>query len=355
MLHAVIMAGGSGTRFWPQSRKQRPKQLLPLAGSESLIQQTAARCQPWIPPERIWVVTNARQIEATREQLPQVPPGNFLVEPCGRNTAPCVGMAAIRLLQADPEAEMLVLPADHVIQPDEVFQAACQRAASVLVQHPEGLILFGVRPTYPATGFGYIERGQPLADRADAIFEVARFREKPDAPTAADYLASGRFYWNCGIFVWRAARILQALAEYEPELSAGLRQLTDAADWSAAVDQVFPTLKSISIDYAVLERAQHVFVLEAPFGWDDVGSWLAVARLRGADDAGNTIDGPWSGVSTKDCIVRTTPDHLVATIGVEDLVIVHTSDATLVARKSDEDGLRKLVSQLEQEGRGNLL
>lgn len=355
MLHAVIMAGGTGTRFWPQSRKQRPKQLLPLAGAETLIQQTAARCQPWIPPERIWVVTNARQVEATRVQLPQVPAENFLVEPCGRNTAPCVGMAAIRLLQTDPEAEMLVLPADHVIQPHEVFQAACQRAASVLAQHPSGLILFGVRPTYPATGFGYIERGEPLADRADAIYDVARFREKPDAVTAAEYLASGRFYWNCGIFVWRAARILEALAEYEPELSSGLQQLASESDWSTAVERVFPTLKSISVDYAVLERARHVFVMEAPFGWDDVGSWLAVARLKGVDEAGNTIDGPWSGVSTKDCIVRTTPDHLVATIGVEDLVIVHTTDATLVARKSDEDGLRKLVSQLEQEGRGDLL
>lgn len=145
------------------------------------------------------------------------------------------------------------------------------------------------------------------------------------------------------------------LAEYEPELIAGLQQLAEASDWSAAVEEVFPTLKSISVDYAVLERAQHVFVLEAPFGWDDVGSWLAVARLKGVDESGNTIDGPWSGVSTKDCIVRTTPDHLVATIGVEDLVIVHTTDATLVARKSDEDGLRKLVSQLEQEGRGELL
>lgn len=355
MLHAVIMAGGSGTRFWPQSRKQRPKQLLPLAGEESLIQQTAARCQPWIPPERIWVVTNNRQIDATREQLPQVPAGNFLVEPCGRNTAPCVGMAAIRLLQADPAAEMLVLPADHVIQPHEIFQAACERAASVLQQHPDGLILFGVRPTYPATGFGYIERGQPLADRADAVYEVSRFREKPDAATAAEYLTSGRFYWNCGIFVWKAARILAALAEYEPELRSGLQELADAPDWSTAVERVFPSLKSISIDYAVLERARNVFVLEAPFRWDDVGSWLAVARLRGADEAGNTVEGPWSGVATRDCIVRTTADHLVATIGVEDLVIVHTTDATLVARKSDEDGLRKLVSQLEQEGRGNLL
>lgn len=355
MLHAVIMAGGSGTRFWPQSRKERPKQLLPLAGDESLIQQTAARCQPWIPPERIWVVTNAKQIGATRAQLPQIPPENFLVEPCGRNTAPCVGMAAIRLLQADPEAAMLVLPADHVIQPHAVFQAACERAASVLTAHPEGLILFGVRPTYPATGFGYIERGEPLSDRADAIYNVARFREKPDAATAAEYLASGKFYWNCGIFVWRANRILAALAEYEPELRAGLQSLAEATDWDGAVEQIFPTLKSISVDYAVLEKARQVYVLEAPFGWDDVGSWLAVARLRGADEAGNTIDGPWSGVATKDCIVRTTADHLVATIGVEDLVIVHTADATLVARKSDEDGLRKLVNQLEKEGRGNLL
>ncbi|HUG91969.1 MAG TPA: mannose-1-phosphate guanylyltransferase [Planctomycetaceae bacterium] len=354
MQHAVIMAGGSGTRFWPQSRRTRPKQLLPLAGPQTMIQDTFARVAPWTEPARTWVVTNAAQAEETRRQLPDLPPGNVLVEPCGRNTAPCIGLAAVRIVAEDPQATMLVLPADHVIQPADVFRQAVERAAAIVERDPDALVLFGVRPNSPATGFGYIERGAPLGEPSENAFQVAAFREKPGRETAETYVASGRFYWNCGIFVWRAERILAALAEHEPAIHERLTVLRGAvgrSDWQAVLDSEFPQMKSISIDYAVLERARGVAVLEAPFEWDDVGSWQALVRLLGRDAEGNTLDGPFCGVNARGCIVRSTDaEHLIAAAGVEDLIIVHTPDATLVARRDDERGLRALIEQLAASG-----
>ncbi len=352
MLHAVVMAGGSGTRFWPQSRRTLPKQLLPLAGSVTMIQQTIARCE-WIPPERTWIVTNQTQVDETARQLEQIPRDNILVEPCARNTAPCVGLAAIRLLKQDPDATMLVMPADHVIGPNAVFQAAVNSAAAIVSENPDSFVLFGVPPNYPSTGFGYIERGTVLPD-ADRAFKVKSFREKPDLETAAQYVSDGGFYWNCGIFVWRADQILKALEQFESEIHERLKSLAAALDdgnWDAALNAEFPNMKSISIDYAVLERATDVVVLEAPFDWDDVGSWQALSRLLGTDEHNNTVDGPYCGLDSSGCIIRTTDgNHLVATIGMQDCIVVHTPDATLVARKDDENAMKKLVELIEQQG-----
>lgn len=358
MLHAVIMAGGSGTRFWPQSRRSRPKQLLPLAGKRTMIQQTVDRLSAWIPGERIWIVTGAEQAEETKRQLPEVPAANVLIEPCGRNTAPCIGLAAIELLARDSEAVMLVLPADHVISPAEQFRRAVERAAALVEKNPQSLVLFGVPPTGPATGFGYIERGAELGDAVGqpdgGAYRVASFREKPDTATAAEYVEAGRFYWNCGIFVWRADRILASLEDFEPEIHAHLMTLREALGTDRFADVLaaeFPQMKSISIDYAVLERAEDVCVLEAPFEWDDVGSWPALERLIGTDEAGNTIDATFVGLGARGCIVRSTDEeHLIAAAGLEDCVIVHTPDATLVARKSDENALRELVRLIEERG-----
>ena len=353
MLHAVIMAGGSGTRFWPQSRRTMPKQLLRFASERTMIQSTAGRCTPWIPHEHMWVVTNQSQADETRRQLPEIPSQNILIEPCARNTAPCIGLAAIQLLHRDPEATMLVMPADHVIRTDEDFQRAATRAVEIVDGNPESFVLFGVRPTQPSTGFGYIERGEPLSRSATGAYHVTSFREKPDRDTAQQYLDSGNFDWNCGIFVWRASRILDALAEFEPDLYQRLLRLSEQIgddEFPNALAIEFPQMKSISIDYAVLERASQVSVLEATFAWDDVGSWQSLTRLRGSDADDNTIDGPFCGVDTKGCIVRSTDDHLIATIGLEDCIVVHTADATLVARKDDENAIRKLIAAIEEQG-----
>ena len=352
MLHAVIMAGGSGTRFWPQSRKAMPKQLLALAGERTMIQQTRDRCVDWIEPKNTWVVTNAIQAVETRRQLSEVPADNVLIEPCGRNTAPCIGLAAIQILNRDPDGVMFVMPADHVINPIEVFQTAGRAATRLVENNSRRFVLFGVPPTFPATGYGYIERGEKL-DEVDGSWTVNSFREKPNREVAADYIASGNYYWNCGIFCWSAQAIVDALKEYSPEIHERLQVLAEAAgtpDWNSALAREFPDMESISIDYAVLERAQDVCVVEAPFEWDDVGSWLALPRLLGEDVNGNTIDGPHVGVDTKGCIVRTTPDHVVATLGMEDCIVVHTPDSTLVARKDDADAIRKIVDALRAAG-----
>jgi len=351
MLHAVIMAGGSGTRFWPQSRKKTPKQLLSLAGRRTMIQQTLDRCAAWVAPENSWVVTNAVQAEAVREQLPSLPVSNVLVEPAARNTAACIGLAAFEILRRDPEGVMFVLPADHVIRTDEAFGRAAQRAVSIVQASPDSLVLFGVVPTFPATGYGYIERESRLDEGSPPLFRVRNFREKPQQSVAEQYLRDGRYFWNCGIFCWKAATIVQLLKQYEPELHAGLQEI-DSASGSAAYPQVleqkFPLLKSISIDYAVLERAENVCVLEAPFQWDDVGSWLSLPRLNGCDAQGNTTDGLFAGVDTQGCIIRTSDDHLVATLGLRNLIVVHTPDATLVADASQSERIKQLLDLLTE-------
>ncbi len=352
MLHAVIMAGGSGTRFWPQSRKKTPKQLLSLAGRRTMIQQTLDRCSTWVSAQNSWVVTNAVQADAVREQLPSLPAGNVLVEPAARNTAACVGLAALEILRRDPEGIMFVMPADHVIRTDEAFSRGALRAVSIVQQSPESLVLFGVIPTFPSTGYGYIERGTRLDTDTPTLFQVQAFREKPQQAVAEQYLRDGRYFWNCGIFCWKAATIMNLLQQYEPELAAGLREIDAAADtpdYPQVLAQKFPLLKSISIDYAVLERAQNVCVLEAPFQWDDVGSWLSLPRLNGSDPQGNTTDGLFAGVDTQGCIVRTSDDHLVATLGLRNLIIVHTPDATLVADAAQSERIKQLLDLLTEQ------
>ena len=368
MLHAVVMAGGSGTRFWPQSRTRMPKQLLPIAGENTMLRQTVDRLygaggpggdsggEGTIAPERVWVVTNAVQADEVRKQLPEVPPGNVLVEPCARNTAPCVGLAAVHLQQADPDAVMLVLPADHVIGPPEVFQQAAATAAKVVADGPDRFVLFGVPPTFPSEGFGYIQRGGPLAGfEEQKAFSVASFREKPDADTAQKYLDSGEFYWNCGIFTWRAAAILEALAEYEPNTRKRLTKIAGTVGtphYEGTVDTEFPECDSVSIDNAVLERTDAACVLEAPFDWDDVGSWGALRRLLGEDEQGHSADAKkFVSLESKNCTVRdTTGEHLICALGVEDLIIVHTADATLVAKRGDENAVKRLIGELKERG-----
>ncbi|OAI57753.1 mannose-1-phosphate guanyltransferase [Planctomyces sp. SCGC AG-212-M04] len=357
MLHAVIMAGGSGTRFWPASRQAFPKQFLTLAGERSLIQSTSDRCVSWIPAERQWVVTNAAQADETRRQLPNLPANHILVEPCARNTAPCVALAAAHLLKEDPDAVMLLLPADHVIQPLEAFEKAGKQGQALVEADRNRLVLFGVTPTFPSTGYGYIERGSVL-DAKGPAYNVAAFREKPDRTTAEKYLKAGTFYWNCGIFIWSARRILDAIAAYEPEMGAltgDVAKTIGTSKYETTLRDLFPKMKSTSIDYAVLERDRSIVVLEAPFGWDDVGSWEALPRLSGSDAAGNTIDGLHVGVDTKNCIVRTTDKHLVATLGLEDCIVVHTADATLVAKRGDENAIKKLIEELKKRGLDGVL
>lgn len=358
MLHAVLMAGGSGTRFWPASRNNTPKQLLSLVGGSTMIRQTCDRLGDLAPPERRLVVTNQRLTDAVRQQLPELAPGAVVGEPCKRDTAPCVGLAALLVTRVagDPDATMLVTPTDHVITPPEAFQKAVRQAVRLVDAQPSRIVTFGIRPTYPAEIFGYIQRGEALAGAlpGDApALRVARFREKPDSATAKQYLDSGDFYWNSGIFVWRASTILDALRERQPKMLAHLEKIVDA--WGkpggeAVFQEQFTAIEGISVDYAVMEHATDIAVIEAPFEWDDLGGWQSLQRRLGQDADGNTIVGRHIGLNTTGSIVRTSDEHLVVTLGLKDCIVVHTPDATLVASKHDEESIRRVVKELEARG-----
>ncbi|MEZ6063624.1 MAG: mannose-1-phosphate guanylyltransferase [Planctomycetaceae bacterium] len=352
MLHAVIMAGGSGTRFWPASRVRMPKQLLKLAGDQTMIRQTVDRCSGFVDPQRIWVVTNAVQVKETRRQLPELRPDHALVEPVARNTAPCVGLAAICALHEDPDATLFIMPADHVISPVPVFEAAARRAVELVDDNPQRLVLFGVPPTSPATGYGYIHRGEAL-NTDQTAFRVQAFTEKPQRDVAQQYVDAGDYYWNCGIFCWKARTILDRLREFEPDMFDRLQRLSKVIgteEWTTTLDAEFPQMHSIAIDCAVLEKADSVCVIESPFVWDDVGSWLAVPRLAGTDADGNTVDGKVRTLDTRNCIIRSSEGHLVATLGMEDCIIIHTPDATLVARREDSERIKDLLELLKTRG-----
>jgi mannose-1-phosphate guanylyltransferase len=355
MIHAVVMAGGAGTRFWPASRRDRPKQLLDLAGERSMIQATVGRFAGWVPPDQTLVVTNQRLVDPVRKQLPELPAESVMGEPCKRDTAPCVGVAAAWVSRHHDEAGIVVTPADHVIQPLSEFRRAIDYAVQLVQQQPSRLVTFGIRPTFPAESFGYIQRGDALAGQpsdAPQSYRVARFREKPQAEVARQYLADGNFYWNSGIFVWQAKTILEQLHQHEPQMFRhidAIRQSMGTPDFPEVFQREFASVIGKSVDYAVMERAPDVVVVEAPFEWDDVGSWQALARLSGVDSRGNTIVARHLGIDTEGSIVRGPEDHLIVTVGLKDCLVVHTRDATLVANKHDEERIREVVKELEEQ------
>lgn len=358
MIHAVIMAGGAGTRFWPESRADFPKQLLTLTGDCSMIQTTVDRIKGLVPENRILVVTGEGLVENMVHQLPSVPRDSIIGEPCRRDTAPCIGLAALLCAEKDPQATMVVMPADHVIKQTEDFCAAIQYAAQLVENVPGRIATFGIPPAYPAETFGYIERDDRLAEDADnadgfSAFRVKQFREKPKADVAEQYLQAGTFYWNSGIFVWKATTILEELHRREPKMLAHLEAIASQRG-SANFDEVFATefaaIEGVSIDYAVMEHAEEIVVIEASFDWDDVGNWTAVGRLRGSDKDGNTIVGRHLGIDTSDSIIRGQEGHLVVTLGVQGLIVVQTPDATLVADRKSEESIRELVKMIKEKG-----
>jgi mannose-1-phosphate guanylyltransferase len=358
MLHAVIMAGGSGTRFWPASRRLVPKQLLALAGQRTMLQSTVDRLGDLVPPQRQLVVTNQSLIDAVRAQVPEIPAENVVGEPCKRDTAPCVGLAAAMVQRTDPNGTMVVMPSDHVINDPEKFQAAVSAGQKLIDEDPTRIVTFGIRPSYPAESFGYIQRSGRIDAEGVSVFQVEKFREKPNRATAEEFLAAGKFYWNSGIFLWRASTILDALATKQPEMHRHIAAIADAMGsdrYNDTLEREFAAIRGVSIDYAVMENYQNVVMIEAPFPWDDVGSWQALARLHASDADGNTVVGSHVGIDTKGSIIHSQPGHTIATIGVEDLIVVQTENATLVAPKHAEERVRELVKLLEQQELTELL
>jgi mannose-1-phosphate guanylyltransferase len=354
MLHAVIMAGGSGTRFWPASRQSKPKQLLKMGANRTMLQSTFDRLQGLVSSEHVLVLTNEQLSDAVLDQLPELPQEHVIGEPCKRDTAPCIGVAASLVQAADPDGIMVVMPSDHVIEPRSEFHRAIRAGYELIEKNPELIVTFGIRPTYPAESFGYIQRGEAIASAAGtSTFEVARFREKPDRQTAEEYLAAGSFYWNSGIFMWKASTIVDALSRFEPEIAGHIRNIASGIGttrFQANFREHFEKIQGKSIDFAVMERYSPIAVIEAPFSWDDVGSWQAIARLIRPDGQGNAVEGPYIAIDSTGMIVRTEQDHLVVTIGMSETIVVHTSDATLVAPKTEEERVREVVKQLTELG-----
>jgi mannose-1-phosphate guanylyltransferase len=354
MLHPVIMAGGSGTRFWPRSRRHRPKQLIRIFGEGSMIQQTVSRLQPSFPPESFLVMTNAAQAEEVRRQLPQLSAAQVVAEPVGRDSAACIGLAALILLDQDPDAGMLVLASDQLISPMEEF-ARCVAEAERIALQQRALVTFGVKPSLPSEQYGYVRRGErlPGPPGAPPAFRLAQFKEKPSRAQAEEFIRSGEYYWNSGNFVWRAADILEAVRRHLPELHDGLEKIRPAigtARQEQAVAREYPALTRISIDYGVMEKATNAAIVEMALVWDDLGSWNALSRHHDQDEQGNLVMALHAGMDTRGCILAAEPDHLIATLGVKDLIVVQTPDATLICDRSRAGEVKALVDLLRARG-----
>ena len=345
MRHALIMAGGAGTRLWPLSRKNRPKQLLKLFDGASLLQIARRRLDGLFPPEAIWVITSAAYLDQVAEQLPDLPHANLIGEPVGRDTANAIGLAAHVLARRDPDATMAVFTADHLIEPQQRFTAAIQAGLAAAERFPQSLVTFGITPQTPHTGYGYLRRGEAVGP---VTFRVAEFKEKPTLEVAQGYVDSGQYYWNSGLFVWRVAAILAELERQLPENFRALAEL--AANWehlagTAAAAGAFGSLRKISIDFGVMEGARSVLLVEMNCDWKDLGSWVSVASTREPDPAGNVTIAPRTLiVDGRQNIVITESEHLVVMLGVDDLVVVHSDDATLVCRKDQMERIKDLVS-----------
>ena len=347
----VIMAGGRGERFWPQSRLKKPKHLLPIVGNQPMLTQTIARVRPVVSRRNILVITTLGQLAAVRVACGGLPRRNIIVEPVGRDTAAAVGLAMLLVKARSPNATFAVLPADHVIGDVAGFRRLL-KAAFKAAETSDVLVTLGIEPTEPATGFGYIERGATWQDAPVRILRARRFVEKPSPAKARAYVSSRRYYWNAGMFVWRVPVIAAALARHAPELHAGLVQLETALsrDGAArALARIYPQLEKISIDFAVMEKARNVLVVPANFGWDDVGSWTAVARHHAKDSAGNLLRGMACVEDGRQNIVISSGRHLTAVLGLDNIVVVHTPDATLVCPKDRAQEIKTILLRLHDD------
>ncbi|HIC90078.1 MAG TPA: mannose-1-phosphate guanylyltransferase, partial [Anaerolineae bacterium] len=350
-LHAVILAGGAGTRLWPRSRRRHPKQFLDLTGDGTMLEESVSRIAPIIPSERIFVVTGQEYVPEVFAQLPALPRENVIGEPTGRGTAPAIGLAALHLSRRDPNSIMAVLTADHIIAHTATFRNALLAAAEWAVRGY--LVTLGIRAARPETGYGYIERGEFLGETGGfQAYHVARFTEKPDEKTAHAFVESGRYAWNSGMFIWRVDRIMEQIERLMPDLAAALAKINSVLGTPAEAERlahIWPAIRSQTIDYGVMERAENVVVLPVDIGWNDVGTWAALHLELPADEAGNVVQGQHLALDTQGTFVYS-PHRLVATIGLKDMIIVDTEDALLICPRSRAQDVKGLVELLEKKG-----
>jgi mannose-1-phosphate guanylyltransferase len=350
------MAGGGGTRLWPLSRRARPKQALTLVGERTMFEHAVDRIAPVIQSQDIFVITSVDQVEELMLQAAELPGRNFLVEPLGRGTAPAIGLGAVHLQRHDPQAVMAVLTADHFIRDVEQFQRAL--SAAVSVAEKGHLVTLGIAPSFPSTAYGYIKQGE-LVDNVDGfpVYRAERFTEKPSPETAYHMVESGEYSWNSGMFIWRVDRIMEEFARQMPELYTYLSQMEAVLDtpaYDSTLDRIWPELIPQTIDYGVMEGAEDVVVIPVDIGWSDVGNWSSMCDILPADEKGNVVVGDHLGVETRDTIVFG-QQHLIVTIGLEDMIVVASDDAVLVCPREREQDVRNVVQRLREMRRDDVL
>lgn len=353
---AVIMAGGRGERFWPMSRNNKPKQFLSLTSDgETMIQKTVKRLSGIVDIEDVFVVTNESYSQLVKEQLEGIPDENILSEPMPRNTAPCIALAAAVIKKKYGEAVMMVLPSDHLIKFNQMFADALKTAAAV-AEKGENLVTIGITPTYPETGYGYIHFGKALEGTA-GVYNVERFVEKPNIELAKEYYNSGEYLWNSGMFVWKVSTIEKNITKYLPDMTDGFEKLYNVADtngFKAVLNEVFPQFRSESVDFGIMEKAHNVYTIPGSFGWDDVGNWLAMERINRTNEYGNMIRGDVISINTNNTIVYG-GKKLIATVGIEDLIVVDTDDAMLICSKDSTQDVKKVIENLKICNRNELI
>jgi mannose-1-phosphate guanylyltransferase len=351
-IYALILAGGSGERFWPLSRRAKPKQLLSLVSKKVLLEETISRLDDWIPRERILVLTNAEQEKSVRELLKDFPKENILGEPDKRDTAAAVALGAGWVAMRDHAATMVVLPADHVITDQAAFRETIEIAAAAAVE-AGGLVTIGVKPTWACPGFGYIEQGKSVRLRNDvdkgAVHQVVRFREKPNVDLAESFIRKGNFRWNAGMFVWSVPTLLSEFNRHAPELADFISQLQIKGNFEKIMRERFSKLPRVSFDYAIMEKADRVLVVEASFDWDDVGSWAAVAKYFSKDEHGNAANCATTMVDSTNNIVFGQGKTNIALLGVHNLIVVRTEDAILVCHRHQAEKIKNLIGKLPPE------
>jgi mannose-1-phosphate guanylyltransferase len=351
--YALILAGGSGTRFWPLSRNSKPKQLLDLFGDGTLLAQTIQRLDGLVPHENILILTNELQATAVRAIATTLPPENIIAEPAKRDTAPAVALGIGLIAARNPDAIMMVLPSDQLTRDTGAWQAVMSDALAT-AGSTDGLVTIGIRPTWPCPSYGYIERGErahiPGLQATNSPFEVRRFREKPNTELATTFLEQGNFTWNAGIFVWCVANVIDQLAKHTPQLANFISEIRRSKDIAATINAQFPKLTPISIDYALMEKADRVLNIEATFDWDDVGSWISIAKYLEADAEDNRANLPATTLDAENNIVfNARPGTRIALLGVDDLIVVQTEDALLIANRHQADDIKKLTDLLPPE------
>lgn len=346
---AVIMAGGRGERFWPKSRNDFPKQFLSLTSDgKTMIQKTVQRILPLVSYDDIFIVTNQKYVGLVKEQLPQIPDENILAEPMAKNTAPCIGLACAVIRKKYQDAMMLVLPSDHLIRYEPMYIDTLKQAISVAEQD-NTLVTIGITPTYAETGYGYINFSRDTQENRMCVYKVNRFVEKPDIDTAKKYLASGDYLWNSGMFVWKVSSIMNDFARFLPETYEGLERIEESVgqdNFEQVLRTEFEKFKSESIDFGIMEKSDSIYVVSGSFGWDDVGSWLALERINTTNEYGSYVKGDVITINTKRSIVSG-GKRLIAMVGIEDMIVVDTDDTILICAKDSAQDIKKVIENLK--------